>query len=69
MEYVPAEVLKHWFAGQRTMYGKEKDRSRSGAGQPLLTARQKWVLDKWAFVKTHIVPKRRQQQLGVRVFL
>ena len=68
MEYVTAEVLKHWFAGQRTMYCKEKDWSKSGAGQPQLTARQKWVLNKWAFVKTHIVLKRRWQQLWVRVF-
>jgi len=66
VEDITAEMLKRWFTGQRTMYGKEKEKFKSGDGQTMLSARRKERIAKWAFIECHIVPKRRRQQFGVR---
>jgi len=66
-EYVTSAILQRWFAGQRTMFGKERGRSKSGDGQDLLSARRKDRLEKWSFLTCHIVPKKKRQQIGVRI--
>jgi len=66
-EDLTGAILKRWFASQRTMFVKERDRGRSGDGQTVRTERQKNRLSSWAFLENHIVPKKRRQQLGVRL--
>ena len=60
-------ILKRWFSSQRTMYVKERDRGKSGDGQTQRTERQANRLAAWSFLGKHIVPKKRRQQLGVRI--
>ena len=63
---ITAGQLCRWFASQRTMYVKERDRGRSGDGQIHRTERQQQRLQRMAFLAPHIVPKKRRQQIGVR---
>lgn len=48
--------LCRWIKGQRTRYGKlSRSASKSGSDGKKITDREQWILDKWAFMETHII--------------
>ncbi|XP_032869111.1 uncharacterized protein LOC116966869 isoform X2 [Amblyraja radiata] len=54
--------LCRWIKGQRTRYGKlSRSASRSGSGGKKVTDREQWILDKWAFMETHIIRLERRR--------
>ena len=62
-----AAGMKTWFDSLRTKYGK-LSAVKSGDGARELTFRDKWVLDKFAFLKRHIVRVPSRQACGVSIF-
>ncbi|XP_055489782.1 uncharacterized protein LOC129696185 isoform X3 [Leucoraja erinacea] len=54
--------LCQWFTGQRTRYGKlSQSGNKSGSGGKNFTPRQQWIIDKWGFIKSHIVRAEMRQ--------
>ena len=46
-----AKMLAGWMKSVRTMYGKEeKAKRKSGAAPPVLTSRQRWVVETFHFL-------------------
>ena len=50
---ITLQALMVWYKSQRTRYGKLLEK-KSGQGTKLLTDREKWILEKWSFLKIFI---------------
>ena len=61
-----AGMLMGWMKSMRTMYSKEekKSKGKSGAAPPILTVRQKWVLDTFSFLHPNLKVGTKRRVLG-----
>lgn len=62
MKVTSLQVLT-WFKSMRTIYGKLK-RKKSGQGAKVLTMRQKWTLNNFAFLEGHRSVRTETHRLG-----
>ena len=61
-----AKMLAGWMKSMRTMYGKKekKAKGKSGAAPPVLTSRQRWVVDTFHFLHPHLKVGRVRTVMG-----
>ena len=57
------QAIKVWFTSQRTVFGKLQ-KKKSGQARKDPTFRQKWVLDNFAFLKSHLVVRAATRTMG-----
>ena len=60
------EELKKWFDSIRTRYGKLSAGGKSGQGAIQPTEREKWILNTFAFLRSHIVRQRKTRTCGLQ---
>ena len=64
--HVTKEELARWIHTKRTRYGKlTKKIEKSGAARVPLTDLDRWILDKFSFMKPHIVRQKEPRSLGI----
>jgi hypothetical protein len=57
------QAIKVWFTSQRTVFGKLQ-KKKSGQARKDPTFRQKWVLDNFSFLKSHLVVRAATRTMG-----
>jgi len=50
---ITLKELKKWYLSLRTRFGK-LSKTKSGQGAPKVTQREQWILDQFAFLRSHI---------------
>ena len=65
MDLVGSQILT-WFQSQRSMYGRllKKTQGPSGTGLRMATARQKWNLANFSFLRSHVAARTGSRQMG-----
>ena len=61
---ISALKISKWLTGQRTTVGKLLYKPKSGSKAKLLTARQKWQLANFGFLKDYIRPRTHTHDTG-----
>ena len=56
---VPKKEIQRWYDSQRSRYGRFKS-GKSGQAAESLTTRQAWLKEKFAFLDSHIIARRKQ---------
>ena len=51
--YIVGDQIYQWYMGRRTVFGK-LTAEKSGDGAREYTDREKWIMDKFSFLKGHI---------------
>ena len=57
------QAIKVWFTSQRTVFGKLQ-KKKSGQARKDPTFRQQWVVDNFAFLKSHLVVRAATRTMG-----
>ena len=62
---ISGQAIKVWFTSQRTMYGKLHNKKKLGTiNEKKMTYRQRWVMDKLSFLRSHLVTRTKTKSLG-----
>ena len=62
---VSGDAMRTWFYSLRTRFGRLTTGKSGQGAMKRLTAREKWILDLFHFLKPHIVRQRRTAQIGL----